>query len=264
MQERMIRLFVSSTFRDFEEERNRLAAEVYPELEALCRKRGFSFHVIDLRWGVSREDAAENQSARICFDELRRCQEMSPQLNFLIMAGDRYGWRPLPAEICAEEWERLTDGLDCDDPFRRKMEACYMLDQNSLEKTHILRADGGLRGEADRRKFHRLLERQARERLPEEEAVSNTGEVQEPVWTDVGDSIGSGSSVGSTDTVETEAQTIAGSLMEDGMEYTDAERPDSRTGILGNLSPLLLIGLLGISGCAGSLFYVWRQNRRGR
>ena len=95
-------------------------------------------------------------------------------------------------------------------------------------------------------------------RLPDEEAVSNTGEVQEPVWTDAEDSIGS------ADVVKTEAQTTAGSFMEDGMEYTDAERPDSRTGILGNLSPLLLVGLLGISGCAGSFFYVWRQNRRGR
>lgn len=101
-------------------------------------------------------------------------------------------------------------------------------------------------------------------RLPDEEAVSNTGEVQEPVWTDAGDSIGSGSSAGSTDAVETEAQTTAGSFMEDGMEYTGTESPGSRAGILGNLSPLLLVGLLGISGCAGSFFYVWRQNRRGR
>ena len=95
-------------------------------------------------------------------------------------------------------------------------------------------------------------------RLPDEEAISNTGEVQEPVWTDAEDSIGS------ADVVKTEAQTTAGSFMEDGMEYTGAESPDSRTGILGNLSPLLLVGLLGISGCAGSFFYVWRQNRRGR
>lgn len=167
MQSRMIRLFVSSTFQNFEEERNRLAAYVYPELETLCRKNGFSFHVIDLRWGVSKEDVAENQSAQICFDEIRRCQELSPQLNFLIMAGDRYGWKPLPVEISKEEWGILTEDEDCDSQLKNMMKSYYRQDLNSLDEKYILRPADDAGRAAGEKRFHRLLERQARKKLPE-------------------------------------------------------------------------------------------------
>ena len=33
---------------------------------------------------------------QICFEELRRAQEASAEPNFLILLGDKYGWRPLP------------------------------------------------------------------------------------------------------------------------------------------------------------------------
>lgn len=44
---------------------------------------------------------------RICFEELRRSQETSPEPNFLILLGNRYGWRPLPEVISVEEFEKL-------------------------------------------------------------------------------------------------------------------------------------------------------------
>ncbi len=44
---------------------------------------------------------------RICFEELRRSQEISPQPNFLILLGNRYGWRPLPEDVCDDEFRRL-------------------------------------------------------------------------------------------------------------------------------------------------------------
>jgi hypothetical protein len=44
---------------------------------------------------------------RICFDELRRAQEISPQPNFLILLGNRQGWRPLPEEILVAEFLAL-------------------------------------------------------------------------------------------------------------------------------------------------------------
>ena len=40
-------------------------------------------------------------------EELRRSQEVSPQPNFLILLGDRYGWRPLPEEITEAEFQSL-------------------------------------------------------------------------------------------------------------------------------------------------------------
>jgi hypothetical protein len=44
---------------------------------------------------------------RICFDELRRSQEVSPKPNFLVLLGDCYGWQPLAEEITEEEFQEL-------------------------------------------------------------------------------------------------------------------------------------------------------------
>jgi hypothetical protein len=103
----IIRVFVSSTFSDMRHERNALEVDVFPKLEQLCQRHGFQFHAIDLRWGVSTEAGLDHQTMRICFDELRRAQEISPRPNFLILLGNRYGWRPLPEEISVEEFHTL-------------------------------------------------------------------------------------------------------------------------------------------------------------
>ncbi|MCX6278004.1 MAG: DUF4062 domain-containing protein [Bacteroidetes bacterium] len=103
----VIRVFVSSTFSDMKHERNALQDGVFPKLEQLCLKNGFQFQAIDLRWGVSGEAGLDHRTMRICFDELRRAQEISPEPNFLVLLGDRYGWRPLPEEISQGEFNRL-------------------------------------------------------------------------------------------------------------------------------------------------------------
>src|ERR1017187_742720 len=103
----VIRVFVSSTFSDLKPERNALQAQVFPRLEQLCAQNGFQFQDIDLRWGVSSEAGLDHRTMRICFDELRRAQEISPRPNFLILLGNRYGWRPLPEEISVTEFQAL-------------------------------------------------------------------------------------------------------------------------------------------------------------
>jgi len=103
----VIRVFVSSTFSDMKHERNALAAEAFPKLEQLCQRQGFQFQAIDLRWGVSTEAGLDHRTMRICFDELRRAQEVSPKPNFLILLGNRYGWRPLPEEISVDQFHKL-------------------------------------------------------------------------------------------------------------------------------------------------------------
>jgi len=103
----VIRVFVSSTFTDMKHERNALAAEAFPKLEQLCQRQGFQFQAIDMRWGVSTEAGLDHQTVRVCLDELRRSQDISPKPNFLILLGNRYGWRPLPEEISVEEFHAL-------------------------------------------------------------------------------------------------------------------------------------------------------------
>lgn len=104
----VIRVFVSSTFTDLQRERDALQRDTFPRLEPLCATRGFQFQAIDLRWGVPTEASLDHRTMRICFEELRRAQEISPQPNFLVLLGDRYGWRPLPEDISVEEFEALN------------------------------------------------------------------------------------------------------------------------------------------------------------
>ena len=114
---RIFRLFISSTFSDFEAEREALRERVFPELEEFCRLRGASFQAIDLRWGITEEAQREHETMRICLEELRRCQELSPKPNFVALLGNRYGWEPAPARIPADHWDRLVSAArpsDCE------------------------------------------------------------------------------------------------------------------------------------------------------
>ncbi|HUT35333.1 MAG TPA: DUF4062 domain-containing protein [Planctomycetota bacterium] len=103
----IFRVFVSSTFRDLIAERNALQEKAFPRLRDYCQKRGARFQAIDLRWGVSQEAALDQQTMRICFEELARCQQVSPKPNFIVLLGERYGWRPLPEQIPADEFEAI-------------------------------------------------------------------------------------------------------------------------------------------------------------
>ena len=96
---RRFRLFVSSTFRDFVAEREALRHNVYPHLRRLCEAQGATFEAVDLRWGVSREAAEHQRTMAICLEEVDRCARTTERPNFLLLLGDRLGWRPLPAEI---------------------------------------------------------------------------------------------------------------------------------------------------------------------
>ena len=56
---RVIRVFLSSTFRDFGEERDLLVKKVFPELRRLCRQRQVELVDVDLRWGITAEEAEQ-------------------------------------------------------------------------------------------------------------------------------------------------------------------------------------------------------------
>lgn len=106
---RTFRIFVSSTFSDLKEERNALQKYVFPRLRELCTQHGCRFQAIDLRWGVREEAGLDQQTMKICLDEVGRSQRASPRPNFIVLLGDRYGWRPLPAEIPAREFEHILE-----------------------------------------------------------------------------------------------------------------------------------------------------------
>ena len=127
---RTFRIFVSSTFSDLKEERNALQKYLFPRLRELCTQHGCRFQAIDLRWGVRDEAGLDQQTMKICLDEVSRSQRASPRPNFIVLLGDRYGWQPLPAEIPAREFEHIQRGTS-DEPGRQLLADWYKRDDNA-------------------------------------------------------------------------------------------------------------------------------------
>jgi hypothetical protein len=137
---RTFRVFVSSTFNDFIEERNALQRYVFPRLAELCASRQGRFQAIDLRWGVSEEAGLDQRAVAICLDEIARCQRLTPRPNFIILLGDRYGWRPLPARIEKKEFEAILAKVPDAGPDsgRALLSRWYRLDENAVPAEYVL------------------------------------------------------------------------------------------------------------------------------
>lgn len=69
---REIRVFISSTFLDFQEERRLLAERVFPALNRRARERGVEVVEVDLRWGVTAEQSERGETLPICLGEVDR------------------------------------------------------------------------------------------------------------------------------------------------------------------------------------------------
>ncbi|MEY2453591.1 MAG: hypothetical protein QOD92_3165 [Acidimicrobiaceae bacterium] len=106
--ERRIKVFVSSTFRDMQLEREELIKRVFPQIRRRCEQRGVAWSEVDLRWGVTDEQKAEGAVLPICLAEIDRSRPY-----FIGLLGQRYGWVPdeLPAEL-AEQMGWLRDAQD--------------------------------------------------------------------------------------------------------------------------------------------------------
>ena len=89
-----LRVFISSTFRDLQEEREHLVKKIFPEIRSLCRERGITFTEVDLRWGLTEEDQVLGQIIRTCLEEIDRCRPY-----FIGITGSSYGYLPKLTEI---------------------------------------------------------------------------------------------------------------------------------------------------------------------
>ncbi len=87
-------IFISSTFRDMQAERDCLRDFVFPELEERLRARRHFLEPIDLRLGVEGGDAADEAAReirvlKVCLSEIQRSRPF-----LIVLLGDRYGWVP--------------------------------------------------------------------------------------------------------------------------------------------------------------------------
>jgi nephrocystin-3 len=95
--DRTIRVFVSSTFRDMYAERNYLVKLIFPQLRKLCEERFVTFSEVDLRWGITDEQKAEGHVLPLCLAEIERCRPY-----FIGILGGRYGWIPEESAFTAK------------------------------------------------------------------------------------------------------------------------------------------------------------------
>jgi hypothetical protein len=100
--DRVIRVFVSSTFRDMHAERDGLIKNIFPQLRKLCAERAVTWTEVDLRWGITDVQSAENRMLPLCFAEIERCRGW-----FIGLLGERYSSAPesMPADLLeAHPW----------------------------------------------------------------------------------------------------------------------------------------------------------------
>ena len=93
---RTVKVFISSTFKDMQAERDQLVRFVFPQLREELLKRRIHLVDVDLRWGVT----SEQNVLEVCTQIIDECR---PRI--LCILGGRYGWTPPGREesITAQE-----------------------------------------------------------------------------------------------------------------------------------------------------------------
>lgn len=104
-------VFVSSTFKDMQFERDALNTYVAPLIDSALASHGESVYFGDLRWGVNTTELDSEESSKkvldVCLDEIDNCKPY-----MIVLIGERYGWIP-GAELLHSA--AVTKGIDTPD-----------------------------------------------------------------------------------------------------------------------------------------------------
>ena len=139
---RRYNIFISSTFKDMDFERDVIKFRVIPALNRRFRDRRVELQAIDLRLGVNTSDMSEEESERKVLSVCTSCID-SARPFFIGLLGKRYGWIP-PVErwkefigrLAPEEQEILANTAGCS---VTEMEIVYgALSQGSFDSSHVL------------------------------------------------------------------------------------------------------------------------------
>ena len=102
IENRIIRVFISSTFRDMQDERDELMKKTFPMLRRKAEERDVTLTELDLRWGITPEESESEKVVEIC---LREVENSVPF--FIGIIGNRYGWIPSAGDIGKSLKERF-------------------------------------------------------------------------------------------------------------------------------------------------------------
>src|SRR3972149_8422744 len=98
-----VKVFISSTFKDMNAERDVLLKSVFPRLREKAASLDLFIREVDLRWGVTEDQAKRGEALDICLDGIEECRPY-----FLCMLGKRYGWIPAPNLIRVADFDRIV------------------------------------------------------------------------------------------------------------------------------------------------------------
>lgn len=109
----MKKIFVSSTFRDMQAERDLVQQYVLPYLRNEAKKYGENIDMLDLRWGVNTSELESEEGSKkiisVCLEEIERSHPY-----MLIFMGERYGTM-MPPEMIQEMVAKKPVSLGIDD-----------------------------------------------------------------------------------------------------------------------------------------------------
>jgi nephrocystin-3 len=97
-----IKVFLSSTFQDFEEERRALTRWIVPDLRERFALHGVNLICVDLNWGVTLEESRTGQAIGRCLQSIDDCRPY-----FVGLLGRRYGWVPRFEDYATSTLERF-------------------------------------------------------------------------------------------------------------------------------------------------------------
>lgn len=83
---RIVRIFISSTFREMISERDEIQQLVFTKIRFWARKLGVLVLPIDLCWGITERDILEGKLAKQCEEAIRFCEPY-----FIALLGNTYG-----------------------------------------------------------------------------------------------------------------------------------------------------------------------------
>ena len=139
---RRYNIFISSTFKDMDFERDIIKFRIIPALNRRFRDRRVELQAIDLRLGVNTSDMSEAESERKVLSVCTSCID-SARPFFIGLIGKRYGWIPpmerwqeFTAKLSDEERALLAGTAGCS---VTEMEIVYgALSQESFDTSHVL------------------------------------------------------------------------------------------------------------------------------
>lgn len=131
-----VRVYVSSVFQDKQLERE-VVNKLYSHFREFSDDFGIQFQIVDLRYEMKDEIINDILVAQLCRQEVAYSRKISLGPSLVILAGMRYGFRPLPDTIRCQEAISLTRTMD-DRSAKDLFYDWFRIDSNSLSNDYSI------------------------------------------------------------------------------------------------------------------------------